>query len=196
MARKCSICEHPQVEKINKCIVNSESLRKISEQFSVSPAAVNRHKKDHLPQTLVKAQEVKEIGQAVTVLGELQRCFERVNKMFNACDEWLTDADDPSKYNLDPRAGDIIITYLDTGPDGKPTRKKAPLSLLLAKLREGGYHVESWESKTADPRELILKTAGRLAGQIEILAKLILLMDQEKRLAELEKAVSAQNEVD
>lgn len=195
MPRKCSICEHPQVEMINKSLINNESLRNIAKRFSVSPASVNRHK-DHLPKTLVKAQEAIEAVQATSVLSELQRCFTRVNKLFDACDSWLTDPDDPGKYNLDPRAGDVEIIYSEELPDGKTIRRKAPMSKLLAELRGAGYIVESWEAKTADPRELILKTAGRLAGQIEILAKLILLMDQEKRLEELEKAVSAQNEVD
>jgi uncharacterized protein (DUF2235 family) len=195
MPRKCSVCGNSRVEEINKCLVKGETIRNIAKQFSISPASVNRHK-DHLPQTLIKSQEVVEAVKATSVLSELQKCFTRVNKLFDACDEWLRDVDDPEKYNLDPRASDVSIIYSEEGPDGKPIRRKATMSRLLAEIRGAGYMIESWETKHADPRELILKTAGRLAGQIEILAKLILLMDQEKRLEALEKAVSNQNEGD
>lgn len=194
MPRKCSICEHAQVEEINKCIVNNESLRNIAKQFSVSAAAVNRHK-DHLPGTLIKAQGAAEVAKATTVLEELQRCFTRVNKLFDACDAWLTDPHDPGKYNLNPRADDIEIIYSEETPDGKKIRKKATMSKLLAEIRGAGYFVESWETKTADPRELILKTAGRLSQQIEILAKLILILEQEQRIEQLEK-VAYENELE
>ena len=55
---------------------------------------------------------------------------------------------------------------------GKEQRKRAKLSTLLARVVGQGMMVEALESRQADPRELILKTAGQLAKQIDILAKM------------------------
>ena len=44
-------------------------------------------------------------------MAELRRCFERVNLLFDACDRWLRDADDPSRYDIGPRAAEVLVTY-------------------------------------------------------------------------------------
>ncbi len=182
MPRKCSICEHPKVTEINKCIVNNESFRNIAGRFSISTASISRHK-EHLPGTLVKAQEEKQIIKNVTVLEEIKRCFERVNKLFNACDKWLCDPV-TGEYNLDPRASDIEVIYTEPGSD---FRKKEKLSKLLAEVRGAGYLIESWESKVADPRTLILQTSRQLGTQIELLSKILDMSGLESRLKEIEE---------
>lgn len=123
---------------------------------------------------LSKAKAAQEIVQSNKVMTELQRCFNRVNLLFDACDRWLRDADDPSRYDIGLRAEEVKVTYFEPGQDGDMGRlRKASLAHLLAKIEGGGYQVEGWGgSRTADPRELILKTATRLQGQIELLAKL------------------------
>jgi len=65
---------------------------------------------------------------------ELGRCFQRVTLLFNACDRWLRDADDPARYDIGPRAGDILVTYAEPGPNGKPVRRKEALDRLLARV--------------------------------------------------------------
>lgn len=185
MARKCTICEHPQVEAINKALVEGMSLSEIVSLFpGITKSALHRHKESHLPTTLSKAKEAQQIVQGDTVMAELKRCFKRVNLLFDACDRWLRDADDPSRYDLGPRAEDVKVTYLEPGQDGgRP--KKAPISHLLAKIEGAGYQVIGWESKHADPRELILKTANRLQGQVELLAKLMGQLPPEKILVQI-----------
>lgn len=193
MARKCTVCEHPEVVEINKCLVNNESLRNIAKQFpGITSAAVNRHKA-HLPGKLVKAQEEKQIIKNVTVLEEIKRCFERVNKLFDACDKWLSDPE-TGEYNLNPRAGDIEIIYTEPGPNGKDVRKKALLSKLLAEVRGAGYLIESWESRIADPRTLILHTSRQLGTQIELLSKLLHMLGLEERLKTIEEKLQKRGE--
>ena len=55
MPRKCTTCEHPQVEEINQALLNGTSLRNIAKQFSVTDAALFRHKR-HLPADMAKAK--------------------------------------------------------------------------------------------------------------------------------------------
>lgn len=174
MPRSCTVCIHKKLEAINKLIVAGEPNRRIASQYGLTEAAIRRHKKKHLPGSLIKAQAVTEVAQANNVMLQLQRCFERVNLLFDACDRWLRDADDPSRYDIGPRADDVIVTYY--GPDNKTKEgraSKAPLSNLLAKLNAKGYQIEKWETRYADPRTLILKTAQQLQGQTELLARLM-----------------------
>jgi len=188
--RKCSVCSHPAVNEINEMLVNNVSFNEITTIYNdLTEMSLMRHKKNHLPKVLSKAKEAQEIVQGDIVMAELKRCFKRINLLFDACDRWLRDADDPSRYDIGPRAEDVRITYLEPGQDGgRP--KKAPISQLLARIEGTGYKVESWESKHADPRELVLKTANRLQGQIELLAKLTGELPPEKILVQFEPVIN------
>jgi len=173
--RKCSVCSHPSLDKINAMLIQNVSHIEIITVFNdLGDMSLHRHKQNHLPKMLSKAKAAQEIVQSNKVMTELQRCFNRVNLLFDACDRWLRDADDPSRYDIGLRAEEVKVTYFEPGQDGDMGRlRKASLAHLLAKIEGGGYQVEGWGgSRTADPRELILKTATRLQGQIELLAKL------------------------
>ena len=190
MPRTCTVCSHSQVDEINKALASGASYFSLATKYNVSEMALSRHAKNHLSKTLSKAQEAQEIVQGDAVMDELKRCLERVNLLFDACDRWLRDAEDPSRYDLGPRADDVKVTYYEPGQEaGRP--KKAPISQLLARIEGAGYQVESWESKHADPRELILKTANRLQGQVELLAKLMGELPPEKILLQYEPIISS-----
>ena len=172
MPRTCTVCAHPRRPAIDRALVARQSLRDIAGQFSLTKSALERHRREHLPATLLAALEAQEAAEAADVLAELRRCMERVQLLFDACDAWLRDPEDPECYTLVPRAHDVQVVYLAPVDGGKPVRKKAPLSALLMRLQEGGVRVEHWETKHADPRELVLKTAGQLQGHLELLAEL------------------------
>lgn len=70
MPRKCTICEHPQVEEINKALLDGNALRNIAKQYSVSATSLYRHKQ-HIPTTLAKAQEAQEVAKADTLLDQV-----------------------------------------------------------------------------------------------------------------------------
>lgn len=195
MGRRCNVCDHPKRDEIDRLLVlNETSLRNVSKQYGLTTAALHRHKAGHLAailaqaaqinaqreeeravtlQTQAKELQAQEEAYALDVMEELKRCFQRVNLLFDACDRWLRDPDDPTRYDLGPRAEDVQITYLEPGPDDKPIRRKAPISELLARIEGADYSVVAWETKRADPRDLILKTANSLQGQIELMAKLM-----------------------
>ena len=71
-------------------------------------------------------------------MAELETTLRRVNKLFEACDEWLTDPEDPERYDLGPRAEELLVHYWPTGADGRRVRAKAPLSELLERLARPG----------------------------------------------------------
>ena len=178
MPRTCSICTHLQRGEIDEALVAGMSYRSITERFSVSAGAIARHKQEHLPGHLAKAQEAAELARADNLTADLRRITKRVNLLYDACDRWLRDPDAPEQYTLEPRADDVSVIYLEpdgAAGDGEPkmVRRKAKLSRLLARLEDAGLDVQRAEWKHADPRELILKTAHRLEGQLELLGRLV-----------------------
>jgi hypothetical protein len=173
MPRSCTICTHRERPAIDEALVAGEPFRNIAERFGTSLAALVRHKTDHLPPHLAKAKEAKEVAQADSLTAELKRIMARVTLLFDACDRWLRDPENPEQYDIGPRAEDVSVTYLEPIGEDKVLRRKARLSALLPKIESQGLTVERVELKHADPRDLILKTAQRLEGQLELLARLL-----------------------
>jgi len=68
---QCTICGHSRRQEIDAALVAGTSLRNIAEQFSLSAAALCRHRKAHLPATLVAAQEAAEVAQADDLLSQV-----------------------------------------------------------------------------------------------------------------------------
>jgi len=72
MPRKCTICEHEKVEEINKALIGGVSLSEIVSIYSgITKASLFRHKKNHLPAELVKAQEAREVTNADNLLAQV-----------------------------------------------------------------------------------------------------------------------------
>jgi len=70
MSQTCSICKHPHVEEINRLLLEGVSFRNVAERCSVSVAALFRHKQ-HIPASLVLAQEAQEIAKADNLLDQV-----------------------------------------------------------------------------------------------------------------------------
>ncbi len=74
MPRTCTVCAHPRREAIDAALLDpGESFRNIAERFSLSAAALHRHKTAHLPARLAKAQEAAEMAQADDLLAEMRK---------------------------------------------------------------------------------------------------------------------------
>lgn len=69
--RRCTVCQHKDLAKINEALIAGQSYRGISGQFNLSKSAVERHAKKHLPATLVKAKEASEIANADGLLSQV-----------------------------------------------------------------------------------------------------------------------------
>jgi len=182
MPRSCTVCAHDAREAIDRALAGGESVSGVATRYGLSWDAVKRHGGAHLPKAVVVAQAAVEEAHALDVMEELTRCFQRVNLLFDACDRWLRDADDPTRYDIGPRAGDILVTYEQPGADGKPIRRKEALDRLLARVEGSGMALERWDTKYADPRDLVLKTAQQLTGQTQLLAKLLGQLDERPQV--------------
>lgn len=76
MARECSICIHPERERIDQMIVSGASNRSIAVQFSVNHNAVQRHRTNHLPKHLSTAKEAEMVSQADDLLSQMDRALQ------------------------------------------------------------------------------------------------------------------------
>ncbi|MHC9540426.1 MAG: hypothetical protein AB9903_12990 [Vulcanimicrobiota bacterium] len=104
MARRCTVCNHPQYEDINKALINNAVIRGISREYDISEDALTRHKKSHIPELLAKSQEIQEqkaaliteavqekeaqeTGQADSLLTQLKELMTRTERIFTKAEE-------------------------------------------------------------------------------------------------------------
>ncbi len=71
MPRTCTICAHKKRSEIDQALVERRPFRDIAGQHKVSKSALVRHFDDHLPSSLVKAQEAKEAADADALLAQI-----------------------------------------------------------------------------------------------------------------------------
>ena len=65
---QCSVCAHPQVDKINELLVNNVSYNGIVTRYpTLSRMSICRHKTAHLSEMLIRAQAAKETSQTAQV---------------------------------------------------------------------------------------------------------------------------------
>ena len=72
MPRRCTVCEHPDREAIDRALVGDASNRSVASLYDVSEAAVRRHKSNHLPARLVMAAQAEEVAEADNLLGQVR----------------------------------------------------------------------------------------------------------------------------
>lgn len=83
MPRKCSICGHPEIDDINRALVDGQSFRNIAKRFNVSVASLKRHKDDHIPVTLAKAKEADQVAKAEDLLDQIRDLQRRTLQILN-----------------------------------------------------------------------------------------------------------------
>lgn len=177
MPRSCTVCGHAERHGIDAALASGEANRRIATQHGLTEAAVRRHAATHLPAAMVKAEEARQVAHGSDVLTSLQEAGRRVQLLSDACDAWLRDAEDPTRYDIGPRSEEVWVTYEEDLGDGKTKRRKARLADLLDQAM-GKAGITLVETKYSDPRELILKSYDRLQGMLELIAKLLHQLDQ------------------
>jgi hypothetical protein len=83
MPRKCTICCHPEHNEIDIVLISSDSYRTIADRFGVSVTSLKRHAVNHLPPTLTKSAESKEITKAEKLLEEVKQIKARTYAILN-----------------------------------------------------------------------------------------------------------------
>jgi len=87
LPRKCSVCEHEKVEAINQAIINNEPLRDIARQHFLNKDAIARHRDNHLPGAMTKAQEAEEVTQANNLLVQVEELRAKAWEILNKAEQ-------------------------------------------------------------------------------------------------------------
>ena len=87
MPRTCTVCAHDARAKIDRALVASEPLRTIADRWSVSKTSLMRHKAEHVPATLAKAQEAQEVALADDLLAGVRDLQARTLAILEAAEE-------------------------------------------------------------------------------------------------------------
>jgi hypothetical protein len=197
----CSVCAHPQRREIDRAIATEgTSFRNIEERYGVDHVCVHRHKQaGHVAEALAVYEEEKRGFQRD--IGEVfERNVKRLGLAQDACDRWLRDPEEPERYFLGPRAEEVTVLYEETEPDDnarsgfRTVRKKAKLHVLLGEVQERhGIRVTGFETKYADPRNLLVAYSGGLRGEVALFIQSLALVE-EKRVRELAEQRAAAQE--
>jgi len=78
MAMTCTVCRHSERAAIDSALVAGESVRSVASRYvtlsgrSLGHMALYRHKDEHLPAALAKAQEAASVAQADDLLAQVR----------------------------------------------------------------------------------------------------------------------------
>lgn len=142
MPRPCTVCTSDHCHAIDKALIDGVPFRGIARQYGLSPHAIERHRKGHLPRLLAESgvaaiapsetrhdrdtaidsgdtasyatqRRAAHQAHAIDLGREFQEQCHRLRKLSDAIDEWLTHPDDPDRYDIGPRAAEIAVVYED-----------------------------------------------------------------------------------
>ncbi len=73
MPRACTVCTHPERKAIDEALVAGESTGTLAGRYrTIDERALRRHRANHLPATLAKAEEAKEVSRADDLLKQVR----------------------------------------------------------------------------------------------------------------------------
>jgi len=80
MTRTCTVCNHKDIEEINRRLINKEAYRDIAGQYKLSKSAVERHfngnpdknEPGHIAELLSKSSDINEIVTAYSLLKKVK----------------------------------------------------------------------------------------------------------------------------
>ena len=123
MARRCTVCLSPQLADIDRELAVNRTFRSIADRYGLSLSALKRHKVNHMPARLAKAQQVTELARVNDLVEhkrevEVQDTRQAIDtvqqlKAINAaCLEILKKARADEKHTLSLRAVDRILKQI------------------------------------------------------------------------------------
>ena len=173
MPRTPEVDQHKNKKQIINALIRGDTYRKISEKYDISQAALCRYMKKTLMERAAKAEYQRELKDGETILKAFERIIWDLQKMLDACKEYLQDPEDPNKYYLGPQAQEITVGYWTFDEDKKrgPVVKEK-LDVLLDEIRESGRVVTSVQYKHADPRNLLIQAADAIGKQLKTVSEI------------------------
>ncbi len=188
MPRKFTIDQHKDKQKIIKEIVSGKkTYREISEKYGVTISSVHRYMEERLIGAAAENLQKERKAEGDLIIQRIDEITSRLQKLYDALDEWLQDPDDPDKYFIGPRGYEIEIVYEiekktkgGKNKQGIKIRRKESLRDALQRLENKDAQIENIKYKHADPRKLIIDNANALIKPLELIGKIKGAMPDER----------------
>lgn len=87
MARRCTVCAHPDRPAIDQALVNRRSFRTLAERFGLGRMALVRHHDDHLPVDLAQAKAAADVAQSDDLLAQIVTLKARAMKILDRAEK-------------------------------------------------------------------------------------------------------------
>jgi len=89
--QKCSVCLHDEKNAIDEQLITGVAVRTLAKKYDLGRMALQRHRANHLPKTLVKARALQEMDHA-------DRLLERVEGLYDKALQIMNKAESDGKY--------------------------------------------------------------------------------------------------
>lgn len=168
---------HPQRDAILEALLTpGANYSEIQREFGISEKSLDTFRRKYVTAPM-QAMLDRTVGAVPLetvqrdVMARLDNLVHKAEKMLWAADAWLEDPNAPGRYNLNPRTHEVDIVY-ERKVGNLVVRKTEKLGKLMADV-EGklGITVVKGETKTADPRKLLLEAVATLKPVIELIGK-------------------------
>jgi len=87
MPRPCSVCLHVDRDRIDRDLVDGKTALEVAGNAGLSRSAVDRHGRDHIPQSIAKARDIAEIARGDGLLAHAVGLTERAARMVDDAEE-------------------------------------------------------------------------------------------------------------
>lgn len=147
----------------------------IARRLGVSVDTLDRFEKRYVPgparEAVRRASRLPRPDLQVSQLERLDSVCAQLDMMREAIDRALRDPEDPTRYNLDPRAREVTVVFEEMVGERR-VQKVRKLDDLLERVEQKlGVSVVRWEVKSADLRVLLKDLAVAVKPISELLGK-------------------------
>lgn len=86
ISSRCTVCQHESINEINEKLVSGVASRPLASEYNLNYKAVQNHKNQHLPKTMVKAQELQEENTADKLLARVEELYSKALLLIEKAD--------------------------------------------------------------------------------------------------------------
>ncbi len=172
MPRTCSVCQHPERQAIDKALAAGEPLRGIARTYfgtAKREDAVGRHKAEHLPQTVAKAEAARQVEQARGVVAEGLDVVGQLRTINNITLHVLKEARDAKDHDIALKAIDRVQRQIELQ------------AKLLGELQQEGTTNIMVNAEWIEVRALLMHALGDFPEARAAVAQALLQVDHGNR---------------
>lgn len=183
VTRPCAVERHPKCKQIAKELAEGKEISTLSKKYKINEQGLRFYRDNRMAGKMVRAAQQRDITDAAQLFQIVLKAVQRMEKLSDACDEYLTDPKRPDSYFMGPQAAEIDVIWfeeVETARGVQMIKHRDSLQSLLANLDKHGIHPMALKSSITDPRVLLVKSSETLTKQMETLVNAWRAIDQGK----------------